>query len=127
MTPPDPASVSVIVPTIGRPESLRRLLESILGQTVRPTEVVVADGSSDPATEQLLAAPEWTARGLAVHRVSVQPPNAVRQRHAAVAQATGELLLFLDDDIVLEPDCLQRLIETLRAAAGCGSRNGHVL
>jgi GT2 family glycosyltransferase len=106
-------NVSVIVPTIGRPDSLRRLLESIVTQTVQPTEVIIADGSADTATQQILDDPRWIADGLRVLRVAVQPPHAVRQRNAAIAHSSGDLLFFLDDDIVLETDCLQRLMESL--------------
>ena len=39
--------VSVIVPTIGRPDSLLALLDSLAAQSLRPDELVVADGSRD--------------------------------------------------------------------------------
>lgn len=113
-----PQSVSVIVPTIGRPESLEQLLCSISKQTVRPAEVVVADGSSEPETERLLADPRWVAAGLVLRRVVVQPPHAVRQREAAVARSIGDLLFFLDDDIELESDCIEQMVSCLTKQPG---------
>jgi GT2 family glycosyltransferase len=47
--------------------------------------------------------------------VAVHPPNAVRQRQAAIAAATGSCLLLLDDDVVLEPDCVEQLLAMLRS------------
>jgi GT2 family glycosyltransferase len=107
--------VSVIVPTIGRPASLRALLESLTTQTVPPDEVIVADGSGGSEIESIVSAPEWVSRGLRVIRISVLPPNAVQQRVAAIAKSRHGYLLLLDDDVVLEPDCVERLVTTMTA------------
>jgi GT2 family glycosyltransferase len=53
---------------------------------------------------------------LNVNRVAVHPPNAVRQRVAAINLARGELLLFLDDDVVPEPDCVEQLLSSLESS-----------
>lgn len=107
------SKVSVIVPTIGRPDALRELLESLRNQTVAIREVIVADGSNGTDTDRLTRDPAWSA--VSVRRIDVHPPNAVRQRQAAIAAATGDYVLFLDDDVVLERDCVERMVETLDA------------
>jgi GT2 family glycosyltransferase len=53
--------------------------------------------------------------GLHIKREVVDPPNAVRQREAAIKVATGEFLLFLDDDVVLEPECVANMIGLLKS------------
>ncbi len=106
-------SISVIVPTIGRTSSLSALLDSLAVQTRKVNEIIVADGSSDLETSKLIADPKWQEAGLVLKRIHVQPPNTVRQRIAAIEIARGENLLMLDDDVVLEPDCVQRLCEGL--------------
>ena len=55
----------------------------------------------------------WTERGLRVRRIAVQPPNAVRQRCAAIAESCAEYLLLLDDDVVLEPQCLENMLAAI--------------
>lgn len=107
--------ISVIIPTIGRPESLRRLLDSLCQQTAKVHEVLVADGSTTDETAGVVDDPGWQTAGLAVKRVAVQPPNAVRQRQAAIAMASGEFLLLLDDDVELEPRCLEEMLKTMTA------------
>ncbi|MCA1576080.1 MAG: glycosyltransferase [Acidobacteria bacterium] len=106
--------ISAIVPTIGRPESLRALLESLAAQTRLVDEVIVADASVDERVDKFLANFEKQI-ALNVNRVAVHPPNAVRQRTAAINLAHGDLLLFLDDDVVLEPECVARMIELLES------------
>ena len=105
-----PRAVSAIVPTIGRPQSLVRLLESLCLQTVPVHEVIVADGSADGGTEAVVRDPRWQRAGLTVQSLKVQPPNAVRQRIAAIAASEGEFLLLLDDDVALEPECVEHLL-----------------
>lgn len=111
-------AVSVIVPTIGRPASLERMLQSLVAQSARVGEVVVADGSAGEETARLVNDPRWPRGGLRVRHLVARPPNAVRQRVAAIAQAAGEYLLLLDDDVVLEPDCVEQMTRVLREDPG---------
>jgi GT2 family glycosyltransferase len=108
-------AITVIVPTIGRPESLKRLLESLSAQSCRIDEVIVADGSNDDQTRATIEHPRWRAAGLVVRRVAVSPPNVVRQREAAIRASDGEMLLFLDDDVVLEQACVEHMLALLQA------------
>lgn len=110
--------ISVIVPTIGRPGSLLALLDSLAAQSRKPDEVIVSDGSPGEEVARVVAQPIWTSRGLNVKRISVQPPNAVSQRVAAIAESRGEYLLMLDDDVVLEPDCVEQMVGALTADKG---------
>lgn len=111
------STISAIVPTIGRAASLTALLESLAVQTRPVDEVIVADASNDAATAEVLNDRRWQVAGLLVKRISVQPPNAVGQRMAAIDVAQGANLLILDDDVVLEPDCLKHLAELLERNA----------
>jgi GT2 family glycosyltransferase len=102
-------TISTIIPTIGRVDSLRALLESIAAQIRVPDEIFVADGSGEDGVARLLAEPGWMNHGLRIHHLRVNPPNAVRQRKAAIAASSGEFLFMLDDDVVLDPACLERM------------------
>lgn len=103
-------TVSAIVPTIGRPASLTALLASLATQTRRPDEVIVADGSAGEDIARICADGRWLEAGLLVRCVAVHPPHAVRQRQAAIALATGSLILLLDDDVVPEPGCVAAMV-----------------
>jgi glycosyltransferase involved in cell wall biosynthesis len=107
--------LSIIIPTKNEEDNLPTLLESIKNQKFSDYEVIVADaGSSD---ETLAIAKKFsckiTAGGL--------PPRG-RNRGAAIAQ--GEFFLFLDADVVLPANFLQKTLSefkkrNLAAASFC--------
>src|SRR5215217_5061257 len=84
--------ISAIVPTIGRPDSLRALLTSLVSQTHEIDEVIVADASPDNSTQNVTSDPVFESV-LIVNRVTVDAANAVRQRAAAIEIARGEYFL----------------------------------
>lgn len=104
--------ISAIVPTIGRVDSINALLESLAAQTCRVDEVIIA--SADRETCDYVNA-KWHLAPLVVRCIVVSPPNAVRQRMAAIEIAHGGHLLLLDDDVVLEPDCVHHMLALLQA------------
>lgn len=107
------AIISAIVPTVGRAGSLAALFESLAAQSRRPDEILIADSSGSAEVSALVSG--WRERGLTARYLHVTPANAVGQRVAAITAATGDLLLLLDDDVVLDPPCVERLAATLDA------------
>src|SRR5258708_6524662 len=105
--------ISVIVPTIGRPAHLRELLKSLSKQGFARMEVIVADASVGEQVGLILADSSWAAAGLSIVHEKVSPPNAVRQRSIAIGRSSGRYLLLLDDDIVLEDGCVERMFRYL--------------
>lgn len=107
-------SVSVIVPTHGRPRQLRACLEGIASsrQQERVEVIVVDDGGPTPLDETV--APFRAALDLRLIRRSVRggPGPA---RNAGAAAARGSLLCFIDDDCVPTPGWLTALARQFRA------------
>jgi GT2 family glycosyltransferase len=52
---PETVPVTVVIPTIGRLEPLRRCLESLARSVPPPDEILVVDQSHDPAIEAVVA------------------------------------------------------------------------
>lgn len=110
------AQVSVIVPTIGRPKSIGTLLDSLARQTAVPREILIADASATSDTASVVSNPVWLQRGLAIRHLRVSPPNAVRQRVAAIDASHGDYLLLLDDDVELQPNCIEEMLRGMQSA-----------
>lgn len=94
---------SIIIPTYNRPESLLRLLESLAAQQGvdwQTGEVLVMDDGSSVSYQAALSGREWP---FALHLLRQENGGEARARNTAAAQATGTLLLFLDDDMEVLP------------------------
>jgi GT2 family glycosyltransferase len=100
-------TLSLIVPTHNRRERLARLLSRLEHEHGRGTsfEVVVAvDGSTD-GTEEMLATLRTSYR---LRVVSQTQRGAAAARNAAIAAALGDVLLFVDDDVLPHDGLLER-------------------
>jgi glycosyltransferase involved in cell wall biosynthesis len=106
-------SASVIIPTRDRPEDLRKCVQSLVAQTRLPEEIVVVDdGTLDPAP--LIS----IAEAAGVHFLYIPkegPPGQARSRNIGVARSSGDIVFFLDDDVVLESDYLDAILRLYEA------------
>lgn len=99
--------LSVIIPTFNRRHVLERTLPALLTQDLPPADyevIVVMDGSTDGTAELLREwQPKCAFRALqAPHR----GPSAAR--NVGIRASVGELVLFLDDDLMGAPDLLRQ-------------------
>src|SRR5689334_2783621 len=108
--------VSVVIPTYNRLAFLREAVDSVLAQTFRDWELIIADDGSTDGT------PEAMAR-LADPRVRVisleHSGNPGRVRNAAIALARGRYVAFLDSDDWWEREKLSLQVEALRTRPSC--------
>lgn len=110
--------ISVIVSTYSRADYLRRFMAALEMQTLLPHEVIIADDGSAP--DQVRIIQEIMAgTSLPIQHVRQEDEGfrvaAIRNR--AAEQASGDIFLFADADIILFPDSL-----AIHAAAGRGCR-----
>lgn len=120
------AAVDVLIPTYRRPAALAVTLACLVGQTFRDFRVVIADQSGDVA-DGSLSAPEFEAAvrvlRLQGHEVEINRrvvrAGMAEQRQFLLDRAEAPFALFLDDDVILEPWVIERLLATVREH-GCG-------
>ncbi len=113
--------VSVVVPTFNRGARLKTTLESILAcETTgldRVEVIVVDDGSSAPAApmvESLCASPPF-----ALHCPRQANAGPAAARNAGYRAARGEVVLFVDDDMICPPGLLLQHLAAHRERPGC--------
>lgn len=111
----------MVVPTFQRRALVTQAVRALADQVAPPVEViVVVDGSTDNTAQALreISAPFPV-------RVVEQPNSgAARARNCGAGLARGELLLFLDDDMVASPDLLVELCRV--HAGGADAVLGHI-
>src|SRR5438876_855513 len=111
---------SVVVPCYNDAATVPGCLESLLGQTSRPAEVIVVD---DCSTDE--------ARAVAA-RFDVTVLTAPRKLHAGGARAagfhasSGEFVAFVDCDMVLEATWMEQALRLLEADASLAAVGGAV-
>jgi len=105
--------VSVIIPTIHRPQLVLRALEGVFGQTMREFEAIVVVDGHDPETLQALGSigdPRLRVKALSTGI------GCAGARNAGVVEARGRWIAFLDDDDEWFP---RKLEIQLRTAEQC--------
>lgn len=109
-------TISIIIPTHDRQESLRRLIEALAAQTTLPTEVIVVSDGAQPVDEGCLA--PLRAAGVSTRLIPLESASSAASRNAGLAVAGGDVVLCLDDDIIPAPDLLTKLLELYAADPG---------
>ena len=97
---PQAPTVTVVIPTFNRRESLERVIDSVLGDPAATEVVVVVDGSSDGSIELLEQVARLQPR---VKPVVVEHRGLNATLQEGVERATSEVVLILDDDLEATP------------------------
>ena len=116
-----PPAISAIVCTCDRPEALARALESLVTQSLSPSdyEILVVDNGSEGETADVVSRFEGRAR-VRYARERTQGLSLARNR--GVEMAEGARVAFMDDDATASPEWLERIVrgfENVRPQPGC--------
>jgi glucosyl-dolichyl phosphate glucuronosyltransferase len=105
--------VSVIVPTAHRPTPLANCLQSLIGQSCPPElwELLVVDTDPSRDTAGVVQAVADAFPRYSVRYVPEPAPGLLAGRHRGAAEAAAGLLVFVDDDVVAEPQWLDAVLE----------------
>ena len=107
MNPTGPTiDLAFVVATKDRRVDLCTLLESLAAQSRPVRQIVIVDASSEPVDSVVGEYPQ-----LRITYLRHLPPSAATQRNVGVAavEETIGLIGFFDDDIVLEPDAIEKM------------------
>ncbi len=101
--------MSVIIPTYNRASSLAETLTSLSQQTFpfEDFEVIVVDDGSPDETRQV----GQESYQYSLHYFRQENQGSAKARNHGAQQARGDLFIFIDDDILLEPEFIQNLFE----------------
>jgi GT2 family glycosyltransferase len=113
---PDEQPVSVVVPIYDKPEIIRKCLNAIADQTYKNIEIVVAD---DNVNEQNNALVYDFSRYVSIPVRYLATGNGdyglARARNEATIEATGEIMVYCDQRMILEPNAIEEFIKYLPA------------
>ena len=119
------ALIDILIPTYKRKTGLAITLTSLLGQSFTDFDVVVSDQSEDDDTcldsieiSTLARALRWHGHGVKLLR-HLPRRGMAEQRHFLLAQSSAPYAHFLDDDVLLDPPVLERMLRVMQAEQ-CG-------
>ena len=113
--PNDPL-VSVVIPTYNRRDLLAEAMESVRQQTISKWElIVVDDGSTDGTWVWLCEQEDVRLRTLHLHANS----GRNTARNSGLAEAVSPFVFFLDDDDLLVPSALNKMLDSLMHNPSC--------
>lgn len=110
--------VSIIIPNHNQERTLGACLQAVYNQTVAPFEVIVADDCSTDSSRDVARRFPCTLVELPTNR------GAAAARNAGVAASKGDVLFFVDSDIVLAPDAVANALQVLRSDPACALVQG---
>jgi glycosyltransferase involved in cell wall biosynthesis len=114
--------ISIIIPTHNRAESLGNAIESVLLlRDEADFEFVIVDNNSTDSTRQVVESYASLARYVFEGNTSF-----TMARKAGADNATGDILLYLDDDVLVRPGSLKRIVEVFSQHADCGLIAGRI-
>ena len=121
---PEQQSVSVIVPIYNKPEIVRRTLDAIAEQSYKNIELIVCNDSLQTQYFEIVEDFRnyvnfpvrylYTARGIANGGGRKSDYGLARARNEALIEATGEIVVFCDQRIIMEPDAIEQFVQRLK-------------
>jgi len=104
-------SLSVIIPTHDRPESLARTVKALLGQTLLPDEIIIVNDHETDIPAAVGKSIAAAGVSLEYCRLRTPRPSASASRNHGMKLASGEILVMIDDDVRPPADCLAAVAE----------------
>lgn len=104
-------SITAVIPTRNRPQDLVKAVASILAQTRLPEELLIVDQSLDCRSRDAIQALMTSNPAITLTYVFDSCISGlVEAKHVAANTALGNIVCFLEDDIVLEPEFLEQIM-----------------
>ena len=101
--------ISIIIPTYNRPDDLRKCIDSILKQTVKPQEIIVVDDGNLQSLP-FISECETLCIDYRYHKKKGNRGPAA-SRNIGARQARGDVVFFLDDDVVLLSNYIEEIMK----------------
>ncbi|RXG12319.1 GT2 family glycosyltransferase [Leeuwenhoekiella aestuarii] len=119
-------SFSLIICTYQRPQALVTLLKSVEKQRLYPDEILVIDASLDDQTAEVLN--QKAIPKLKYFKVEEQDRGLTRQRNFGIEKLNpqSEIVCFLDDDVILEPDYFEQILRTFHEKPNAVGVGGYI-
>ena len=98
-------NISVVIPTYNRIELLKRSIDSVINQTIKPSEIIIVDDGSNDGTEAMVK-----KKYDSLKLIKQKNKGASAARNSGIKASSGEWICFLDSDDEWKNDKLEKQI-----------------
>lgn len=112
--------ISAVVPNYNYGRFICDAINSLLNQTMHVSEIIVVDDCSTDGSMDIVRAHFGDVTRLRIIEMPVNSGNVGAPRNAGIAAATGEFIITLDSDDMLEPEYAEVLFDCLSQGADAG-------
>lgn len=108
--------ISIIVPTVNNSKFLSIALNSVLTQSYDEAgyEVIVVDNGSTDDTKEIILKAQESYQNKNIQFIYDSVPGQLTGRHRGANEAKGDILVFIDDDIIADKNWLAVIAETFK-------------
>jgi glycosyltransferase involved in cell wall biosynthesis len=99
-----PIKISVIIPAKNEEKYIKRLLDSLVSQTYKPFEIIIADANSTDNTAKI---------AVSYHAKIVKGGLPAKGRNEGAKVANGDYLFFLDADTFIEKNFIETCVKQI--------------
>jgi glycosyltransferase involved in cell wall biosynthesis len=117
--------VSIILPTYNRAYCVGRTIDAVISQTFTDWELIICDDCSSDETPDIVESYLWRDNRIRYYR-NFRRLGLPRNRNRGINLSFGKLIFFVEDDVVLESDCLEKLVCTYYQLKDKGSKIGAI-
>ncbi len=104
--------ISVLIPTMNRPETLKKTLDSFFSGDVVPTQLVVVDQSTQENADTIKSICEEYSNAK-IKYVHQSTPSLTKARNNAYKYATEDIVICSDDDVLIYKDTLKNIVDIM--------------
>ncbi|HNX15057.1 MAG TPA: glycosyltransferase [Oscillospiraceae bacterium] len=113
---PKTVPVSIVIPTLNRPQALLHTLETIAAADSVPDQLIIIDQSDDEIFALNAEALRKTRAAVSFLHEKLSPPSTTAARNYGMKEAKNNILLFCDDDLDFRYRTLSKLYEDMQNA-----------
>ena len=123
--------VSVVIPTMNRPDELKKTLDSYFDGDRWPDQVIVIDQTQDTSLRNKV---EGIVKSYSIKSnieyVYQNTPSSTKARNTGIRFCENDIIVFSDDDITAQKETLENVFEIMKnmdisMIAGINSRDGY--
>jgi GT2 family glycosyltransferase len=101
-------NISVVICTRNRPKELVECIKTICSQSLLPTELIIVDASDNEQTR--LSIRDFSRDFRLKYVRSKRPSYLSTDRNVGIRNSSGDVILFLDDDTLLDRDFIKEIV-----------------